>query len=243
MMCGLIRQPETPTRTARKLYDILVDIGISGSDTTLQIQVNNEILATNAMVLGLWLQYGEYIYSQSNLQHYYKEEAGQTVEVIGGCIVQEWADFITRNGYNLKRLADAFKMEYNPVENYAMLEQGADGEKEDKTTNTPHGTISNTQYTAGVKTTGDGAISGKNETTYTNAKTETTHDSTQSMTFDGDTLSGYFKTHEHYFKRSGNIGVSTAADMLTGEQILRQYNDIIARFVKDFINQYCYFVG
>lgn len=238
-----IPEIQEPTRTTRRLYDILQDVGITENDTTLQIVVDNTTLATNAMILALWLKYGDFLYSQSKMQHFYKDEGGVSVEIIGGCILREWTDFITRNGGNLKRLLDGFALVYNPIENYAMIEQGADGDKEDKTTNTPHGTITNRQYTAGVKTTGDGAISGKTETSYTDANTETTHDSTQTMDFDGDTLSGYFKTHEHYFKRTGNIGVSTAADMLEHEQKIREYNDLIARFVHNFIMQYCYLAG
>lgn len=239
----LIQEIPTPTRKTRRVIDILQDMGISSGDTTLTIVVGDTEIADNAMVLDLWLKYGDFMYSQSIMQHYFIDEEGTPREIEGGYIIAEWQAFITRNGDNLKRMIDALFADYNPIENYSMTESGADGDKEDKTEITPSGTTTNTQYGAGVNSTGDGAVMGKNVTSYENAKSTTTPSNTQSMSFDGGTYSGFYKAREHYFKRNGNIGTVTNADMITQELSMRKYCDLVSDFVHNFIMQYCYFVG
>lgn len=238
-----IPETATPTRKTRRLIDILQDMGISSGDTTLTIVVADTEIADNAMVLDLWLKYGDFLYTQSIMQHYFIEESGIPREIECGYIIAEWQAFIDRNGDNLLRMINALFSDYNPIENYSMTESGADGDREDKTEISPSGTTTNTQYGAGVNSTGDGAVMGKNVTSYENAKSTTTPSNTQSMSFDGGTYSGFFKAREHYFKRNGNIGTVTNADMITQELSMRKYCDLVSDFVHTFIMQYCYFVG
>ena len=238
-----IPETATPTRKTRRVIDILQDIGISSGDTTLQIVVDNTTIADNAMVLDLWLKYGDFLYSQSIMQHFFIDESGTPREIDCGYIITEWVNFIDRNGENLSRMLTALFSDYNPIENYSMTESGADGDREDKTEISPTGTTTNTQYGAGVNSTGDGAVMGKNVTSYENAKSTTTPTNTQTMQFNGDTYTGYYKAREHYFKRAGNIGVTTSAQMIGQEIELRKYCDLISDFVHTFIMQYCYFVG
>lgn len=233
------------TYTRHKVYDILVDSGISTTSTLLQIVVDGETLADNETVFNLWVRRQEWIYIQSKLQHYMNAETHE--EIAGGYIFAEWSNYIARNGENLKRTIAAMQAEYNPIDNYNMVEQGADGEKQDKVTTTPHGTISvtTTPYQTGINSTGDGTKTGKTttDTTYTNANTETTYTNTQSIKDnDGNTETGYHKATQHYFKRSGNVGTTQTQTMIENEILLRKH-DIIAEFVKRFFDIYCYYVG
>ena len=128
-----------------------------------------------------------------------------------------------------------------------MVEQGATGTKQDKHRTTPHGKITNTSsaYQTGINSTGDGALTGKTvtDTEYTNADSETEYDNTMTIKNNDDVAeSGYHKGEQHYLKRSGNIGVTTSAQMIEQELKLRVV-DLIADFVKRFFDSYCYFVG
>lgn len=228
-----------------RVYDILKDSGISSADTLLQIVVDGVTLANNATVLDLWILRQDWIYVQSKLHHYQNAQTGD--EIAGGYIFAEWSNFIARNGENLKRMIDALYSEYNPINNYDMVEQGATGTKQDKHRTTPHGKITNTSsaYQTGINSTGDGALTGKTvtDTEYTNADSETEYDNTMAIKNNDDIAeSGYHKGEQHYLKRSGNIGVTTSAQMIEQELNLRVV-DLIADFVKRFFERYCYFVG
>lgn len=240
MMC---RTPETPTRVTRRVFDILKDMGISSADNLLQIVVEGDTIATNAEVLDLWMQRSEWLYSQSLLQHYMHDGS----ELDGGYIFSEWQNWIARNGVNLKRMLDALYSEYDPISNYDMIEQGADGEKQDTHSVEPSGkvTVTNTPYSTGVNSTGDGAQLGKSmtETTYENSKSETTYHNTMTIKNNDDQPeTGYHHATQHYLKRSGNIGVTTSAQMITQELELRVV-DLLDDFVKRFFDKYCYYVG
>lgn len=233
------------TTTQHRVYDILIDSGISHADTTLQIVVDGETIADNATVLDLWILRQDWIYTQSKLHHY--QNAQTQEEIAGGYIFAEWGNFIARNGENLKRMIDALYAEYNPINNYDMVEQGATGTKQDKHRTTPHGKITNTSsaYQTGVNSTGDGTLTGKTvtETEYTNADSETEYDNTMTIKNNDDVAeTGYHRGEQHYLKRSGNIGVTTSAQMISQELQLRVV-DLIADFVKRFFDTYCYFVG
>lgn len=243
---AMMMQIEPPTADSYRIYDILAQFPSTQDMPSLHIVVDGVTLADSATVYGLWLRRAEWRYLQSKLQHYYD---GTTQEEIqGGYIFAEWADFIARNGQNLKRMIDALYSEYNPIENYNMREQGATGTKQDSHRTTPHGKIKveNTPYQTGINSAGDGAQTGKTETITSyldNADSETTYDNTMSIK-DNDDLpeSGYHKGEQHYLKRSGNIGVTTSAQMIEQELNLRTV-DLIDDFVKRFFDKYCYYVG
>lgn len=235
-----------PTRTTRRLYDILVDIGISSADNTLDLVVDGVTLADNALILDLWLRRSEWLYTQSKLQHSFITRDGQQIEIDGGYIIAEWGNFIARNGVNLKRMIDALYSDYNPIENYSMVEIGTDGERRDNTRVTPSGstTITSTPYVTGINSSGDGAQAGKTETTttYNDAQSETEYDNTLSADFDGDTKTGYNVASEKFLKRSGNIGVTTSMQMIRQEIDGRRI-DLIQDFVDRFFALTCYYVG
>ena len=241
----LMMQCEPETYDEYRVYDILLLYHEKGITPDLEIEVNGETLADYNTVLGLWIKRQDWIYRQSKLQHSLIPETGE--ELYGGYIFSEWQNFIARNGENLKRMIDALYADYNPIENYNMREQGATGTKQDAHRTTPHGEIQvdTTPFATGINSTGDGAQVGKTTTTtsYTDADSETTYDNTMSIKDNDDTAeSGYHRGEQHYLKRSGNIGVTTSAQMIEQEIKLRIV-DLIADFVKRFFDSYCYYVG
>lgn len=158
-----------------------------------------------------------------------------------------YSDYRENTKAQLYRAWAALQAEYDPVSNYDMYEEGADGKKIDKETVTPSGGTKNTQktYHTGLNSTGNGAEADYVETEVTplaGAKTETSRSNTQTMTFDGDSLTGYYEATEHYFKRSGNIGVTESSTMVQHELDLRA-RDLLREWVKGFIDRYCFVVG
>lgn len=241
----MLLQIEPPTADSYRIYDILAQFPSTQDMPSLHIVVDGVTLADSATVYGLWLRRAEWRYLQSKLQHYY--DGTTQAEITGGYIFAEWADFIARNGQNLKRMIDALYSEYNPIDNYNMVEQGATGTKQDSHRTTPHGTIKieNTPYQTGINSTGDGAQTGKSitETTYENVDSETTYDNTMTIKNNEDLPeTGFHRGEQHYLKRSGNIGVTTSAQMIEQELNLRTV-DLIDDFVKRFFDKYCYYVG
>lgn len=241
----LIMQCEPETYDEYRVFDILMLYHEKGITPNLEIAVNGETLADYNTVLGLWVKRQDWIYRQSKLQHVVIPETGE--ELHGGFIFSEWLNFIARNGENLKRMIDALYAEYNPIENYNMREQGATGTKQDKQTTTPNGTITieTTPYATGINSTGAGAQTGKTSTTtmYNGANSETTYGNTMTIKNNDDLIeTGFNKGEQHYLKRSGNIGVTTSAQMIEQELKLRVV-DLIAEFVKRFFDSYCYYVG
>lgn len=244
----MIPEIQKPNRKTYRLFDILQSMndywGTGDPPLTLGITVDDSPLATHGMIYTLWCKYTDFLYSQSDLRHFTAPN-GDIVD--GGYIVTEWELFVQRNGENLKRMIDALFAEYNPISNYDMVEIRGQGEKQDKITTTPHGTITNTTQTkkSGLASSGTGENSDyiTSDTSYTNADTENEYANTQSFDFDGETKTGYHKTLENYLKRSGNIGVTQNSQMIQSEITLRQYTDLIADFVKRFMREYCYYVG
>lgn len=181
-----------------------------------------------------------------------------------------WAEFqaqwLLYNGVyagELERALDALDASYNPISNYDMVEQGADGERKAKntTTVTPHGKITQTtevtgtmetatsMYQSGVDSTGDGVLTDKQvaintptnrknttETTYaagTDSTTETTSDNDKSASAGSHTLTGLDRGSEHVLTRSGNIGVTTSQQMIESELELRRQE-----YIKDYVNRF-----
>ena len=242
----ILRQKADDHYRTYKVYDIM-KIGVRPS---LEIEISDVQIADDPMISDLWLQHSGWNYSQLDLHVYqYEDEgSGEIIEIPGGWIYNEWLYYITRNGENLLRMLQALFAEYDPIANYDMQESGSDGEAEDKTHNTPKGKTHTdiTPYATGINSTGDGAKQGiqKSETYFTDAaEAELSHDHNKSITDnDGSSVSGFWKTHAHYFKRHGNIGVTSSAQFISGELELRTV-DLIRDFVQRFFDQYCWYVG
>ena len=158
-----------------------------------------------------------------------------------------WTEYRKNTIGQLHRAWKAMQADYDPISNYDMIEQSADGRKLSKKTDTtkPTGGTVSTTYRFGLGSDADGSKYMKEETVpKSGAKTELTEEylNDKSMTFDGSTLTGYHDAAEHYLKRSGNIGVTTSAQMIEGELQIRA-RDLLKEYIKEFIDRYCFCVG
>lgn len=158
-----------------------------------------------------------------------------------------WTEYRKNTIGQLHRAWTAMQAEYDPISNYDMIEQSADGRKLSKKTDTtkPTGGTESTTYRYGLGSDADGSKYMKEETLpKSGAKTELTEEymNDKSMSFDGSTLTGYHDAAEHYLKRSGNIGVTTSAQMIEGELQVRA-RDLLKEYIKKFIDRYCFCVG
>lgn len=238
MIPPIMTPPEPPTTNDYRVFDILQESGIADTDNILQITVDGDEIVDFDTVYNLWTKRQDYVYSQSKLNHFYL----RGVEIDGGYIFAEWSYFISRNGENLVRMLAALFSTYNPISNYDMIEKSVDGETLDEIETTPSGKTITKSYAAGLNSSGDGALTGKNETTFENAKSTTTPKNTKSVTLDSETLANVHKATQHILTRSGNIGVTTSAQMITQEIELRVV-DLIDDFVKRFFDKYTRYVG
>lgn len=174
--------------------------------------------------------------------------------------------WLARNNANIARQIETLAMQYDPIANYDMTEQAADGTKiaKETTTVTPSGTMSVASAHTGTDTTTDsrygfdstnGASADKSElahgetvtdtTSFVGYKTETETESEHDRSIttpDGSTLSGLDSGSEHYLRRYGNIGVTTSAQLATGELELRVH-DIAIEWLERFADQYLIYVG
>lgn len=162
---------------------------------------------------------------------------------------ESWLDYISVNGKNLKRALDALYAEYNPIENYSLVESALDGVKLD-TTETETAPTGSATIETELKKYGVDSVNGENsdKTTntesYDNRKDTTTTEpkNTLSENYGTETMTNYHELRNHRFKRSGNIGTMTAADMITKEKKIRE-NALLSDFVRRFINETCFYVS
>lgn len=161
-----------------------------------------------------------------------------------------WHSYVTQTAGNLARALDAMTAEYNPINNYDMIEKSADARKLSKETDTTTPTggteTENEVKVYGLNSGATGADSDYSKTTsrpLANTKTETVreYDNDKTGTAGGQTVTGH-DVNEHILTRSGNIGVTTSAQMITQEITLRRVN-LMKDYVREFVNQYCYSVG
>ena len=225
-------------RTDFEVYSILKTY-YDNESTDFAISVDGTALYTSAEVLLLMIdRYSDYIYSVSDI----------FASTAGSYLSDQWKKYVSRMGSNLLRAYLALYSDYNPISNYDMTEQGADGKKIDSTTveTTPTGTTTNTTELskAGLDSSVP-VLSDKTETTvsFTDAKSTTTDtpSNTQTVSFGDDTLAGHEVT-EHRLSRSGNIGVTTSQQMIQSEIELRR-TDLLSEFVGAFARQVFYYVG
>ena len=165
--------------------------------------------------------------------------------------VNLWQAYVNETAAQLSRELAAMAAEYDPVSNYDMTERSIDGRKQGKQTDTTTptgGTHTVTQLKrAGLNSTGDGANADKTETDVTplqGSKTETerTYTNDQTATIDNETVSGN-DVNEHLLRRSGNIGVTTASQMITDDVRMRQTISLLRDYVHAFVVRYCFSVG
>ena len=174
--------------------------------------------------------------------------------------------WLQRNNDNIARQIETLAMSYDPIANYDMTERAADGTKvaKETTTATPSGTMSVASVHSGTDTTTDNRYgfdsahgspadqstmqhgeTVTDTTSFTGYKTETETESAHDRsvtTPDGSTLSGLDSGSEHYLRRYGNIGLTTSAQLASGELELRVH-DIAIEWLKRFADEYLIYVG
>lgn len=144
------------------------------------------------------------------------------------------AMFYAITSANIDRMWNAYKSEYDPIENYSMTETGSDT-KTGTDTLTFSGTETNahtgTQGNSGSSSTSSG-IYGYNSQTAVPADTATgttqntrTDNLTDTRSFTGRNDSTEYDTETgHTLTRSGNIGTTTSQQMLQSEIELWKWN-------------------
>lgn len=154
-------------------------------------------------------------------------------------MVKQASDYIALYGkshkYEYDKLVDTLSLEYNPIENYSMTEKGTDT-RTPNITQTNKGVNTNTvgvdtSITTG-KTTFDKSDSFINDTKTTNTGTNTdTQDINTTVTTTGN------EKTVHEFTRSGNIGVTTAQQMIESERQLAMFSvvDLFVKAIADII--------
>ena len=159
-----------------------------------------------------------------------------------------WVHYRNTTLEQLHRGWEGLMAEYDPVSNYYMLEQSSDGRKLSKETDTttPTGGTKTTVSRFGVDSGASGEPYDVTETTpLSGAKTETERSFAGDKTItdnSGNTLSGYHEAQDHFLKRSGNIGVKTAAEMLLTELNLRKIN-LLQEYIHIFFSRHGFAVG
>lgn len=101
------------------------------------------------------------------------------------------------------------------------------------------------EYIQGTNTTVTESFTGRKtetETEYTNLKDERTitHDNDRTGTVNGNSITNAAEINEHYFERSGNIGVTTSQQMIESEINLRYKYNLWYMFIREFITRYTY---
>lgn len=144
------------------------------------------------------------------------------------------------NKYKYITLANTEKQEYNPIENYSMVETGTDTRTPnlthtEKTDYTNSGKTDNTSESVTGVTTYDNTADFINQTKGNDtANTTTSANGTNNRTL---TDTGNEKT-AHEFKRSGNIGVTTSQQMLQAERDIANFS-AVSVFLDDVANLIC----
>ena len=132
--------------------------------------------------------------------------------------------FTKANDYKYKTLLRSITQEYDPIENYSMIETGNDTLK-----HKPEG------LTDTVTTTGSDSTSGTTtnkvspyDTDATTTAGEATSNGSSSSTVTAETIvrNGYDDTTSHSLTRKGNIGVTTSQQMLQSERDIAMFSII-----------------
>ena len=118
-------------------------------------------------------------------------------------------------------------------------------EKEKTTSFNQRSTTTTEQYLTGTTTTVNETFTNRKtetETEFTNLKDERTisHSNDKSGTVNNKTVSNAAEIREHYFNRSGNIGVTTSQQMIESEIELRSRYNLQYMFMREFLTRFTY---
>lgn len=220
---------------AASLGDLFGAINTAMGDSAIWSDDDKELLDT------------EYIYGHSGSKIispliYRLLEIGESETLTSGNITTLAKVIVNRFGKQWVKLYAVFSAEYNPIENYSMVENMTDDvtEKDYGHTNTRTNNLSHTKtgtetVEAGTETTTDTSIYGFDNSTASPSNKEVISndgdDVTRYNTTDADTgtqtdvESGTdTETRNYELTRAGNIGVTTSQQMLESEIKLWQYD-------------------
>ena len=211
-----------------------------------------DIIEGAALLKHVNRQYGErYIIDSDTPQSL------STSETAAAVFTDEFEGFKSRRGDNYKRLYDMLLLEYNPIENYDRFEEGGysdetvNGQRKRETedtrgntsTSTPRVEMTSETYGAGFNSETP-VLTGKS-VTRTNASEGVT-DTIQTQNSGGETV-----TEESYtdkttrsfdgYRIHGNIGVTTTAQMMQGELLMRRRLDLAALVIEEFMNEVSFY--
>lgn len=222
--------------TMKTVLDYIDRQGIA--NVNLKVEIGGVTVYTSAQV------YNEFRFNywcyKIPLSDLYTSNAGYFLEL--------WQEYVNNTKAQLSRSLAALAAEYDPVSNYDMKEQSADGTKLSKETDkvTPKGGTKTTVNRFGIDSDANGEPYDVTQIEpLEDTQTETTKEYTSDNTIpdnDGNTVSGFHEAKQHFLQRSGNIGVTTAQQMITEELKLRQV-DLLRVYVKAFIDRYAYTTG
>lgn len=118
------------------------------------------------------------------------------------------------------KLWNTLSLEYNPIENYRMVE--SETHDNDRTDTTSNDRLVNSEMDGQTKS--KNGIYGFNSTGSVNANDGTASQTSKSTGIEKDTMKAIGKdTGERELTRSGNIGVTTSQQMITSERELWHY--------------------
>lgn len=222
--------------TMQTVLEYIEQQGIA--NVNLKVEISGETVYTSAQV------YNEFKHNY----WCYKIPLCDIYTANAGYFIALWQEYVNNTKAQLARSLAALAADYDPVSNYDMKEQSADGTKLSKETDkvTPQGGTKTTVNRYGIDS--DAAGSPYDVTQIEpleDTQTETTKEFKSDNTIpdnDGNTLTGFHEARQHFLQRSGNIGVTTAQQMITEELKLRQ-TDMLRVYVKEFIDRYAYTTG
>ena len=212
-----------------------------------------EIIEGEALLKHINRQYGErYIIDTDT------PPSLSTPETAAAVFTDEFYAFRARRGDNYKRLYDMLLLEYNPIENYDRFEEGGysdetvNGQRKRETEDTRGNTsttiprVQMTTETYGAGFNSDEPVLTGKSVASTNASEEVA-DTIKTQNSGGETV-----TEESYtdtttrsydgYRIHGNIGVTTTAQMIQGELLMRRRLDLAALVIEEFMNEtsfYC----
>lgn len=224
-----------PTMKLLKALNEIYEAGLSNA--RLEVTYNDETIFTSDQVF----------YEFADNYSTYKVCISDIFQPTTAAFIALYSRYRDNTKAQLYRAWKALQAEYDPLSNYDMTETGADGKKLSMQTITPYGGTESTTTTkrTGLNSTDPGEVADTVTTEnkpIIGAKTETNYENDKSVDFDGTTHTGYHEGNEHFLKRSGNVGVTSNVQLLTGELELRK-RDLLREWVKEFIDRYCYCVG
>ena len=137
------------------------------------------------------------------------------------------------NSYKYSGLYKTTQLEYNPIENYSMTENGTD-------TRTPNLTTTDTSNIGSQtnSTTSTDSVSPYDTQTFTDSNKTTVSENNGAREDSNTRTESGTETTTHEFKRSGNIGVTTSQQMIESERKVVNFTFLKIIF-NNIINDTC----